>query len=546
MNKDEKRTHFFSKLVFSKINTFFRSEQNLIIYLICWISIIISTLIGFILIELNFQQMLIPDLIIIINSILLFFIVLTLSLYFFYADKKNNVITLELRYGVKNKEIYWSRILAIFSIIFVGLAALIIVNLLLISISNSWNSVFNYKLLLISLGWYTLVIIASVSLDLLLLLFFKPIFTIILAIFIFAGNFVVGLGAPERLQGNLQYKESFKNQSGYPNNADFMFKNYLQIEMWREINEISPEFFNWWNFYSEIRNDEIETNGFDFSTDAFLFTDLPKKSYWNQIYVKFPEIAKFYEYFDNFFSKESALKFSDISFEYMNPDSNNLGINITTKIEPISKVTNRMLKYRIDDSYINLIKKLNYLCATNEAERIFTFTIMLPGRDLDDTKEMMEKKEISVDKFIFLKTMENIFLQNKLSIDFKNNSNKEEITKMSKSLKSYSEHLNRVRKMMIWNPLSHFSLMFHSSNYNNPISYAYIMETNLFIRSFENYHYIINDEEIDNGQTLIGAIEGRQNFTRSVYPELYYLVYVLIDFLLIMILWPLYGKKIRK
>jgi hypothetical protein len=104
------------------------------------------------------------------------------------------------------------------------------------------------------------------------------------------------------------------------------------------------------------------------------------------------------------------------------------------------------------------------------------------------------------------------------------------------SLKAYSLYIKNVKKRMLFNPLAHFALMFNSSNYNDPITYAHIMGTNLFIRGFDNWHYIVDEKDLESELNVGEVIKRKNNFARSVYPEAYYALYISIDLLLIMIL----------
>jgi hypothetical protein len=93
----------------------------------------------------------------------------------------------------------------------------------------------------------------------------------------------------------------------------------------------------------------------------------------------------------------------------MNSDPNNPGVNITTKIEPVFKLTKSMLERKIDERYRNLIAKLNHLCANKDGERWFTLTIMAPDASLEKTQRFMKEKSISPDELIFSKVMKNVF-----------------------------------------------------------------------------------------------------------------------------------------
>jgi len=129
-------------------------------------------------------KLLIINALIILNSVFYLAFTIFSSIKIYLTNLKNNIHLVELRFGYKLKNIYFSRVTMIILINLAYLLLTFIISLIFFASIFIPNNILIYRAFISSFGWYAILILVGITLSLFLSLFFSELITSITVSFL--------------------------------------------------------------------------------------------------------------------------------------------------------------------------------------------------------------------------------------------------------------------------------------------------------------------------------------------------------------------------
>jgi len=585
---------FFTKLTTSKISAFFYSWKNILISAIILALILVMETINFSL--RNLHEPYITNVFVIINGLFVTSFTVFITTIYFKDDFKNKKISLERRYGVSTAKIFWSRVLTCLTLILIFLGFIIVYNLIFMTVTNDWKSFIKYRIFISSLGWYTILALMSFAITLFFMTFLKSALSITL-IFLLSFGMIGGIVvAPYKIPGRIYENEQKKDKEVYLSiprayKLSNLYSDRLLLEAlgenldadklsrWDEFNNRIIHTINIQTiFYSEKNlaqqqwtiplntnhqpiQDHLETKEgvifeipkaedyLAFGLDIFSYilnhpepmepddwnrpfppySRTLQQDYVERLYNNFPEITAFYKYFNDLFDHDFNLKNGDI---YQQLDY--LEEVVEPKYQPLIKYLRTQIiladkndgydgtlsfraYYNGIDNFCNLdlegfnFSKVNFFRALNAS-----FNNTFKTRDGHDYH--FSEKVISDDERNY------------------------------RAQKLYDGYYKRLKTELIVNPTLHLATLFHSTTYNNPILDNLDFSDPLPLNNIGNYYvdYRIASSLAPYGTTAYFENIKKAKFHQLIHPEVYFVIYALINFGIIGINYALFRSRIKR
>ncbi|ALD66316.1 ABC-2 transporter permease [Spiroplasma cantharicola] len=487
----------------NQIIIFKNQKVNWLIYISSLFIIFISELISSIIFTTNKNVQstyLAINLIMIVNSIVILFITIYYSLTILFNQILDNTYKLELRYGISKRNIFFTRVIFILTILFSFLFISLIKSICfyLFFAINHKADILVYRIYISVYAWYTIFILLVFSVTILISMLLKKestigtiatLFSVILLVIVSSLGMISTLNSSSRIKqlNNIAINFSYSNHQYQEIQKDDEILNlYLALQesefMSMSMQEVMAG-YNTWDL-------EIQQSALVFKELSFEIKEIFENSNinsWENVYEftddynnNFEQLAKLAK---KAIKTKSDSKYKSV-YNFVNKDIVNYfyyqELDLAYKPEKLN--TNPELEEKIKNNY-------------NPDEYLFTRALMnkLYYKTSDRLFEKMRISMITTDDIIAAQNLENI----------KN----------------------------IFNPLRHITLMFQSIDYQNEVLINQIGASQMLFSSLNNIKIYSNDSQV--------TIKTK----RYLNIEILYVFYTLISLLLIFGSYSIFIKK---
>lgn len=488
-------------LIKNQIEMFFKNRKFIIFISIIFGLGLILNFIGLSSIKQNneIEKMGEIDSLILSNCILLVLKAIYITKICFINQIKNNIYKIELRYGYRIKNVYYSRIIFTLGYLICYLILMFGISLIFFSATYQDENLTIYRLYVSSFGWYAILIFLTIVSSLIFSWLFSQtlanIFSTIMALFLIflplIGGVIINIRSTNNLPFYLmllqeQYVSSLENSVKNNTLTNDIYNNFEGIIKDKENNQNENKVNNTNNFLG-IKFWEIED-----STKS-----------------KYPNYVMFFQDVDQVFKNHKSITNWEDIWEFSNDF-------FYVQDEPINKIINKLLSFELMFKYKDVLQVMKKY--TNNFGVLKDLELIKIPDKLLLLEEEVKKKFNNCDEYLFTRTLNALFIKILELKDLSEN--------ISKIIEDIDEIIAKDWRLNLLNPVRHFNLMFQSINYNN---YAL---SNLMAKSFHVPNIKVYRDDMK-------AIHFKQN----VSIELIYCFYFIIGCIVIILLFLAFKKK---
>lgn len=435
---------------------------------------------------------------IILNSV--FYLVFSIfsSIKIYLINLKNNIHLVELRFGYKLKNIYFSRIIMIILINLTYLLLTFIISLIFFAVLFIPNNILIYRAFISPFGWYAILILVALTITLFFSLFFSELVTSIAASFLMISFLItppiIGLSTINTNQDNGDYYYRYLTRENHSKKLiDEIKKLKHGEELLIEFNQILYKR----NFINEgpLLNLEL----------------IQDYTYYNEFVNYFSEKIKL-------IGDQSLIAWTNI--QDFSPRSD----IIEEKINPVYS----FLKNKVSDDMKQWLKMMQNFSSNLALLKDAGFV----RYDVIDEYDQNLKSKIQdvylPEEYLFFKIFNTLLF----NADINRSTNIEPSS--GGTINDFGDDMRRILRLdfvkNIYNPLRHINLMFHSIDYDNYLIYNTI--TRLGLNAVVPNIRLLED---DDDKIL----------KMGVRVEILYITYSLISFAIISLLYLRFKKTIK-